>query len=45
MLPIQAMVMDIFISVGCFNGARLFNSVPIVRSRRFLNINFIDYSL
>jgi len=29
MLPIQAMVMDISIFFGCFNGARLFNSVSI----------------
>jgi hypothetical protein len=50
MLPIQvsneALVMDISIAVGCFNGTRLFNSVPIVRSGRFLKINFIiDYLL
>jgi len=45
MLPIQAMVMDISITVGCFNGARLFDSIPIVRRRRFLKINFIDYLL
>jgi hypothetical protein len=45
MLPIQAMVMYISISVWCFNGARLFNIVPIVRNRRFLKINFIDYLL
>jgi hypothetical protein len=49
MLPIQvsneAVAMDISIAVGCFNGARLFNRVPIVRSGRFLKINFIDYLL
>ena len=45
MLPIQATVMDISISVGCVNGVRLFNGAPIVRSRRFLKINFIDYLL
>ena len=45
MLPIQSMVIDISITVACFNGSRLFDSVHIVRSRRFLKINFIDYLL
>lgn len=39
------MVMDISITIVYLNGARLFNSVPFVRSRRFLKINFIDYLL